>query len=119
MKRDGIDEPPVPPGWVRVGGVLRWVGGDFDAVHGLTTSPDCGTAPARRRHRAHGEDWCLVCGDTAPRTKGGRPLQPISHGTGRGYQAHLRRGEAACDDCMDANREKSRRQSRTKQEVAA
>lgn len=33
-----------------------------------------------------------------------RPVKSINHGTYGGYQAHLRRGEEACDLCLAAGR---------------
>lgn len=35
--------------------------------------------------------------------------QPIRHGIERGYRAHLRRGEPACEGCLEAAREARRR----------
>lgn len=43
-------------------------------------------------------------------TFGPREPQPINHGTAGGYTAHLRRGEPACDDCLEAMREYRRNQ---------
>jgi WhiB family redox-sensing transcriptional regulator len=34
--------------------------------------------------------------------------RPINHGTGGGYQTHLRRGEPACRACLDAHNEYKR-----------
>jgi len=47
----------------------------------------------------------------------GRRLQPIAHGTDGGYQAHLRRSEAACPECCDAHARKSRKQRAVKLKV--
>jgi len=47
----------------------------------------------------------------------GRRLQPITHGTDGGYQAHLRRSEAACPECCAAHARKSRKQRAVKLEV--
>ena len=56
--------------------------------------------------------WCP--GQVEPsepwRARGqGIARKPIEHGTNRGYQAHRRRGERACDSCRVANAEADRR----------
>jgi WhiB family redox-sensing transcriptional regulator len=33
-------------------------------------------------------------------------LKPITHGTANGYQQHRRRGEAACEACLEAKRQR-------------
>lgn len=40
--------------------------------------------------------------ETERRARGGR-RKPIEHGTYAGYRMHLRRGELACADCLEAN----------------
>jgi hypothetical protein len=49
-----------------------------------------------------------------PKQKRGPKFQPIAHGTERGYKAHYRRGEKACDECRESyNRlAQARRQAR-------
>lgn len=54
-----------------------------------------------------------VWAGTTPRQRRqpGRPAisrrKPIEHGTTRGYAAHRRHGEDACDQCKDANARRS------------
>lgn len=42
------------------------------------------------------------CSPECSRVKGSEP-RPINHGTQGGYSAHRRRGEQACQPCLDAN----------------
>lgn len=42
---------------------------------------------------------------TATKTYKPRALKPIEHGTYRGFQAHQRRGETPCEDCVQGKRE--------------
>ena len=42
------------------------------------------------------------------RNRGGRPPEPIRHGTAAGYKAHRRRNEPACHACREANNAYSR-----------
>lgn len=82
----------------------------------------CGTIAAYRRHRRHGERPCDACQlarrefERARYVKrvGGprrpRPLLPAPPcGTINAYDCHKRRGEAACEPCMEAMREYKRR----------
>ncbi len=45
--------------------------------------------------------------------------QPIDHCTVSGYSAHLRRGEAACSDCLGAQRRRSADQRARRMAVAS
>lgn len=37
--------------------------------------------------------------------RGGGRAKPIVHGTYNGYRTHRRRGEVACNECLEANRQ--------------
>jgi hypothetical protein len=42
-------------------------------------------------------------------TKKQRALKPIEHGTRKGFQAHMRRGETPCEPCRQGNRDYANR----------
>ncbi len=81
-----------------------------------------GTTAGYAAHKRRGDDRCDACWDaeaahararlaekrrTQPRktstNKGGRPVQPIRHGTPAGHAAHRRREEQPCTECREAN----------------
>lgn len=54
--------------------------------------------------------WGGLSAEERRKLQGRRPGRPagtvktIAHGTEAGYKAHRRRGEQACQDCLDGNR---------------
>lgn len=77
----------------------------------------CGTPAAARRHWRRGEPACMACAEAANlariarRAKGPvTPRQPVEHGTRRGYEAHMRLREQACDACATVRAEYQREQ---------
>jgi hypothetical protein len=93
-----------------------------DPHRGQAIAP-CGTQSAYTRHVRKGEpidDACRQANTEAKRTKGtptpGR-RKPIEHGTLKGYQQHVYRGEKACADCVEAHRLYKR--NRTRKDAAA
>lgn len=60
-----------------------------------------GGLSAKQRHRLS-----LTGSTSLPREPGrnygGRPRQPINHGTAAGYKTHRKRGEDACAECRAA-----------------
>ncbi|MEU1800819.1 hypothetical protein [Streptomyces sp. NPDC019937] len=84
----------------------------------------CGTLAAYQRHmRKHEpiDDACRQANTNAKRTQSGagKTLAPITnHGTTGGYKRHLYRGEAACADCLRAEREYSQRANKIRRSRA-
>ena len=85
-------------------------GGSVDAARSV-----CRACPVRTEcldHALDNPDLDGVWGGTSPRQRkrirgqNPRPAQPrpINHGTPGGYRAHVRRGEKACQSCLQAER---------------
>lgn len=91
---------------------------------------ECGSLSGYRKHRRNSEAACAPCREAAneasriqkaktrvERVAGGpkpaprepKPPRPVRHGTTAGYQAHKRRDEQPCEPCLEALREKSKR----------